>query len=200
MEQWIKNLTQSKFNYIFSFYFDAFVALLFIGLAIARNDFSFLEGVGIFVLGVLFFSFIEYAFHAWLFHGTIKIFVKGHAAHHANPFGYDALPFFFGSFVALLIYIVGRFVVGDSLSLLFAGGVLVGYLAYGVMHHAMHRVYPKNRYFRYMVKLHDMHHQNIKMNHGVTSPIWDIIFKTYDPNPPKQTFNSSNKEKRETKA
>src|SRR5574337_1785785 len=44
--------------------------------------------------GLFAFSFIEYAGHRWLFHGPIGPFRAGHDRHHAQPQGYDALPFF----------------------------------------------------------------------------------------------------------
>ena len=196
LEKLIKRLTRSRFNYIFSFYFDGVTALLLLYLALQRGDATPLSALVSFVVGFLLFSFIEYAFHAWLFHGKISIFVTGHAAHHKDPFGYDALPFFFGSLVALVLYALAALVVGETLALLFASGVLSGYLAYGLMHHAMHRIYPNNRYFRYMVSLHDMHHQNIRKNHGVTSPVWDILLGTYDPTPPSKSYNLANRAKR----
>jgi len=47
-----------------------------------------------FIVGVIFFTFLEYAVHAWLFHEDhpLKVFIEGHAHHHQNPFSYDAMP------------------------------------------------------------------------------------------------------------
>ena len=180
IENIIKTMTKTKWNYILSFYFDIAVALGMFVLALF-SELSIFTIVPLFILGLFVFTFIEYMIHAWLFHGSIKIFVQGHASHHRNPYGYDALPFFTGGVVTTIIALGLALLIGFDSAMAFGAGGLLGYVSYGLMHHVMHRKDFNFKYYRYMVKLHDSHHQDIKMNHGVTTPIWDIVFGTYRP-------------------
>ncbi len=177
----IKTMTKTKWNYLLSFYFDAAVAFIMLFLAFSGET-SLSNILGLFFIGAFIFTFIEYVFHAWLFHGSIKIFVQGHAAHHRDPYGYDGLPFFVGAAVAVVVAMLISLIVSFAVAMAIGSGILFGYLAYGVMHHLMHRKDYKNSYYQYMMKLHETHHKDIRMNHGVTTPIWDIVFRTYKPN------------------
>lgn len=180
IESALRQLSETRWNYWMSYVYDG-------GMAISLAVVAYLNGVSVinmslfFVFGVLFFTLIEYIVHAHIFHGSVKSLVKAHAKHHKDPMGYDAMPFFFAQFIIAPFYGVAILVFGFDLATIFASGVFVGYITYGLTHFAMHRSQTQIKYFRYMINFHEQHHNNPKMNHGVTVPIWDMIFKTYEP-------------------
>ena len=181
----LKNLilkfSQTKLNYYLGLDTDFLTAILFLTLSIIYFNGSILKVVFVFISGVIFFTFLEYAIHAWLFHKKhfLKIFIEGHAHHHQDPFSYDAMPFFMSFVVAsILAYILNLFI-SPEYSFAFVGGLTLGYFNYGILHHLMHRMEFKNKYLKHMQEFHFVHHKKPKMNHGVTTDIWDKIFGTY---------------------
>lgn len=180
IENALRTMSEAKWNYWMSFIYDGAIALILAVIGY-MNGVSFLTGAAFFFSGILFFTLIEYIVHAHMFHGSIKSFVKAHAKHHADPHGHDAMPFFFAQFIIAPFYGVSILLFGFDYATVFTSGVFIGYIAYGLTHHAMHRVKPKSAYFKYMVAFHDQHHSNPKMNHGVTVPIWDMVFGTFEP-------------------
>ena len=76
-------------------------ALIFGGLRRGKLDVTSLLATRL--LGLLLFTLIEYAFHRWLLHGSVRFLDKGHRAHHENPQGYDSLPFFLPGLILLAL-------------------------------------------------------------------------------------------------
>jgi len=66
----------------------------------------------------------------------------------------------------------------------FAAGFLAAYLGYEVLHRRLHVAPPRDRVGRWLRRHHLHHHfRNPSANHGVTSPLWDVVFGTYEPSP-----------------
>jgi sterol desaturase/sphingolipid hydroxylase (fatty acid hydroxylase superfamily) len=126
-------------------------------------------------LGLFLFTIIEYSFHRWLFHGSIPILAKGHRAHHENPLGYDALPFFLPALILLgLAALFSLFITADH-SFLLTGTIALSYTAYGlshfiIHHHRFHWVPARN-----WAAHHHIHHYHADTNFGVTTPLWDLL-------------------------
>jgi hypothetical protein len=75
---------------------------------------------------------------------------------------------------------VGALLVGPRRALSFVLGFGAMYTAYEVEHRRTHTHAPRGAYTRWTRRHHLYHHfGNPKMNHGVTSPIWDRVFGTY---------------------
>ncbi len=180
MKNLILKFTQTKINYYLSLITDFLTGFVFFILAIYYSH-DILLTILLFILGVLSFTFIEYAVYAWLFHENhkLKIFIEGHANHHKNPFGYDAMPFFVSFVVGLIFVYILHFIMPIEYSFAIVGGIALGYFNYGIMHHIMHRTEFKNRYWRYMQEFHFVHHKKPKFNHGITTDFWDKVFHTY---------------------
>jgi sterol desaturase/sphingolipid hydroxylase (fatty acid hydroxylase superfamily) len=54
-----------------------------------------------------------------------------------------------------------------------------GYLAYDMLHYAIHRGVMKSRIGAYLRKHHLQHHYAVpERNFGVSSPLWDFVFRT----------------------
>lgn len=135
-------------------------------------------------LGSLFWSFSEYALHNWYGHKAKgkNEFSREHLAHHINASYYPEnwKKAFATLKVVPFIYIIISLTSGFLYGSIFTISFLFTYLTYEVIHRRIHTHEPKNFYARFIRKHHAYHHfSNPRFNHGVTSPIWDIIFKTY---------------------
>lgn len=128
--------------------------------------------------GLVIFSFIEYAAHRWLFHGRKGPFVRGHARHHRNPTGYDALPFFLPPLFMLALAALFALALAPGYDLLLVGAVAAGYAVYGISHYVMHVHRFKSALLQRWVAFHDMHHRRPRTNFGVTTALWDVILGT----------------------
>jgi sterol desaturase/sphingolipid hydroxylase (fatty acid hydroxylase superfamily) len=106
----------------------------------------------------------EYWIHRLIFHGHTP-FEPMHQMHHALP--KDT----FAGFAAIWLLF------GAS----FCTGFMLGYLAYCAIHVRMHHGNRANfsRYVAFMFDHHAGHHRGGQGNFGVTSPIWDFVFRTF---------------------
>ena len=180
MKDLILKMTASKWNYYLSLMTDFLTAVVFLGLSLYYSK-DIWASIALFIVGVIFFTFLEYAVHAWLFHENhpLRVFIEGHAHHHQNPFSYDAMPFFMSAVIASIFAWLLHFIMPTADALAIVGGMALGYFNYGIMHHIMHRREFSSKYWRYMQEFHFVHHKKPKLNHGITTDIWDRIFGTY---------------------
>lgn len=141
-----------------------------------------------FVVGVLSWTFAEYIVHRYVFHyqptGKISSYIVYlfHGIHHDEPDDWTRLVMpilpailISGSFFLLFIALVGF-----THAKLWYAFFMVGYLGYDYIHYATHHFACKDRFLK-MVKRHHMlhHHLMHRGNFGVSSPLWDHVFRTY---------------------
>lgn len=174
----LAQFSTTRTNFWLGFLFDGAMFVTLLGLGISRSGVE--AGIAALALfgGLFVFSFVEYFFHRWLFHSWINVMVKGHKAHHDNPLGYDALPFFVASLVYLGIAFIIQLFMPMEYALLLAAGFVFGYITYGLTHFILHRYRFKSILGRKLVAYHQIHHYHPGFNFGVTSPLWDIILGT----------------------
>jgi sterol desaturase/sphingolipid hydroxylase (fatty acid hydroxylase superfamily) len=144
----------------------------------------FLELAGIYrlhlvVMGVAAWTLLEYLVHRFVFH-RYSVGRRLHLLHHDHPSDPDAERSSLSTpLIALPIglLLVGTLGVEDG-SAIFAG-LLVGYLAFIVVHYAVHRwpIEPNSRLYRAKMR-HLTHHRFDDCNYGVTTIFWDIVFRT----------------------
>ena len=146
------------------------------------------------ILGMVFWTFMEYMLHRFLGHEWLwrNKFRKEHQKHHhlkdyfTSNFDKVLTSVVFGS----LTFGLAHFIVGFKLSCIFTTSFICMYLIYEFLHRSCHINAPKNDYEAFIRRHHFYHHfENEMVNHGVTSPIWDILFGTYE----KATLVSVNK-------
>ena len=173
-------VTRSKENYYASLVVDASTAVVFFFYALKLSTDAWAT-IALFLMGMLLFTFLEYAVHAWLFHlkHPFTAFIEGHAHHHQDPKNYDAMPFIMSAVIALLFVGIFSLVMSRPDAFALVGGLTLGYFNYGIMHHLMHRKTFKSNYLHYLQLFHAVHHKNPKVNNGVTTDIWDRVFGTY---------------------
>ncbi len=174
----LSRLTQTRLNYWAEFAVDIPFGVVLIFAGLRRQAIGPLAGVLIVLLGLLLFSLFEYAFHRWLFHGSVEIFAQGHRSHHENPQGYDSLPFFFPALVLLALAGVLVALVPAAYALLLTGVVTLSYVVYGVSHFTIHHHLFRHALARDWAAKHHIHHYHADTNFGVTTALWDIVFGT----------------------
>jgi sterol desaturase/sphingolipid hydroxylase (fatty acid hydroxylase superfamily) len=137
------------------------------------------------LLGALTWSFLEYVIHRWLGHDRRfrpNFFASEHVRHHSQG---D----YFAPTSKKAVAAVGAAVVVGVPSVLLAGAAglgftlgLVGfYVAYEILHRREHTHRGLGAYGRWARRHHFWHHfENPAANHGVTSPLWDLVFGTYE--------------------
>jgi dihydroceramide fatty acyl 2-hydroxylase len=178
MLAWLERLAATDFNRRAAFVSDIAMAVLPIVGALALPEVRLLPAVLVFGAGLFVFSLIEYCFHRWLFHGPDQAMQRGHARHHQAPTGTDTLPFFLPPICLALLAGLFNEAMPAAYALLLTGAIGCGYFAYGECHGAIHRLRFRHPWARRWSAHHHVHHHHDGYNFGVTSPLWDIVFRT----------------------
>ena len=136
-----------------------------------------------FLTAVFAWTFFEYAMHHWVFH-KLKRQTMGkreHMQHHARsgyftPLSLKArLALLGGSLVFGLAWLITDLETASYFTVFFG----LSYCFYERIHYLTHAQAPRNWYGRWARKHHFAHHfHDARTNHGVTSPLWDIVFGT----------------------
>ena len=174
----LAKMSKTPLNYWAEFAVDIplAAALIFAGLR-DRELTSFAVFLTV-LLGLFIFSFLEYAIHRKLLHGSVQILAEGHRAHHANPQGYDALPFFLPALLLSALTGILVLIMPTNYAFLLTGAMTAGYITYGlshfiIHHHRFHHVFARN-----WAANHHIHHYHSDTNFGVTTPLWDGLLGT----------------------
>ena len=154
---------------------------------------SFSNGIGAlsFVLyflgGLIIWTITEYFLHRFVFHyhptsefGK-KIHFIFHGVHHDYPRDKKRLvmPPSASIPLATLFYFLFSLFLGQTALFAFFPGFLAGYLAYDMMHYAMHHHNFKNGILKKIKQHHMLHHyQDASKGYGVSSSLWDKILKS----------------------
>ena len=139
------------------------------------------------LVGALFWFLFEYIFHRFVFHfephGSFQTHLQFvmHGVHHQYPHDKDRLvmPVTVSIPMALLLLAVFRLFLGE-LSWGFFSGFVTGYLIYDMMHYAIHHAKGfKSPLLSKIRSNHLAHHfRDTRRGYGVSSPFWDLIFRT----------------------
>ncbi|XP_068624772.1 uncharacterized protein Fa2h [Battus philenor] len=165
--------------------YDKYVAC---GDSCGPENISTLQYLKYVISGTLLWTIFEYAMHRWVFHfnpGTshtmIKIHFLIHGIHHKVPF--DGLRQVFPPVPALILAAIVYIAVSKIITypMIRMIGGLIGYLCYDMIHYYLHHCSPSAGSYLYeMKRYHSNHHF---LNHdkafGITSKIWDRVFKTF---------------------
>lgn len=143
--------------------------------------------IGLVLAGFFAWTFFEYVLHRWIFHfipkreGLKKWYYLVHQIHHDYQ-EWDRLvapPLLSG---ALCAFFLGLFWVlfGTPTMWPFFGGFTIGYLAYDYVHFYTHFARPKTAIGKGLRRRHLQHHHAYPDRwYGVSSPLWDYIFRTH---------------------
>lgn len=171
-------MSATRFNYWLEFAFTGSLAIALLSTGAGRHQGSWLAAFTTVLAGLVAFSFIEYLFHRWIFHGPDSMYRRGHDAHHVDPRGYDALPFFLPSAILIGLTLMFALAMPASLACLLGGTIAFGYVSYGLSHFAIHAIRFRQPWLRRWAASHHVHHHHADANFGVTTPLWDHLLGT----------------------
>ena len=134
--------------------------------------------IGLCVTGIALWTLIEYFIHRIVLH-HVSPFRELHALHHATPTAMIGTPTWLTA-----ILICGGVLVplwwqaGFNLASGITSGLILGYLWYTSVHHAVHHWRTRPGSYLHNAKLrHAIHHNSQHpCNFGVTTAFWDRIF------------------------
>lgn len=182
--QYIEYLTKTHPLVIWSLYSP--VMLLMPYYSLNSLDFSPLKVTLLILGGIFFWTFFEYLMHRFVFHFIAEsdrarrtIYVL-HGNHHEYPRDKERLfmPAVPSLILASTIFILMYVIVG-SLAIPFFPGFIFGYLIYGSMHYAIHAWNPPFKWMKGLWRNHHLHHyKQQQKGFGVSSTLWDHIFRT----------------------
>jgi len=138
-----------------------------------------------FACGLFAWTLLEYIIHYWLGHlpkGKTLISSE-HLKHHKDILYFTpTLTKIRGATPLLIILGAGAtFLIDVWFAVGFVAAVATGWTTYEILHQSIHVRGPTTVYGRWATKNHLYHHfMRPNRNHGVTTPIWDYIFRTHD--------------------
>ncbi|XP_005073102.2 fatty acid 2-hydroxylase [Mesocricetus auratus] len=148
---------------------------------------------GLFVLGMLIWTLVEYLIHRFLFHMKppsdshylIMLHFVMHGQHHKAPFDGSRLVFppVPASLVIAFFYVLLRLILPEAVAgIIFAGGLL-GYVLYDMTHYYLHFGSPHKGSYLYNMKAHHVKHhfEYQKSGFGISTKLWDYFFHTLIP-------------------
>jgi len=151
----------------------------------------------LFGLGMLYWTFVEYSLHRFVFHidektpdwaPALSVHFALHGVHHKVP--NDRYRLVFPPLPAVVLCIIvgylsrlwtRPFLPDFSEFVVFYCGMVLGYVLYDMAHYAFHHGnFSPNSMLGRMRKYHLRHHYNNQYNvgFGITSPLWDYVFGT----------------------
>lgn len=165
------------------------VIVLLVGLGLNDGQ-RVVEVVLLAAGGLALWTLTEYWLHRKLFHwqpdhplGRRMHFII-HGVHHDHPNDKLRLVMPPGASIPLALLFFGLFYLAFGAPAAFPlfAGFLVGYLTYDYMHYYLHHFVPRGRLSKRLREQHMRHHfQDHRFGYGVSSPIWDVVFRTLPP-------------------
>ncbi len=140
--------------------------------------------------GLLVWTLTEYLFHRFAFHyrpssrlGRRFHFIL-HGVHHLDPWDRTRLVFPPVAGIAIMGAMFALYTLALPVATVTAGyvGLLLGYVTYDMTHYYTHHGRPKGRWGRFVKAWHLAHHHKAwNAMYGVSSPLWDFVFRTVPP-------------------
>jgi cyclopropane-fatty-acyl-phospholipid synthase len=133
-------------------------------------------------LGIAAWTLAEYGLHRLVLH-HVQPFARWHAEHHRQPQALICTP----TVLSAALFVGGVWLPAWALggtwpATALTFGVLCGYLAYTLLHHAVHHRPMRSPWLRERQRWHALHHRRGETGHhghfGVTSGLWDRAFGT----------------------
>jgi sterol desaturase/sphingolipid hydroxylase (fatty acid hydroxylase superfamily) len=154
--------------------------------SVTHTSLSWMISLGMFVLGLLAFTWVEYMVHRHVFHMRTYTELRArlqytmHGVHHEFPKDKDrlAMPPLLSVTIATVLLLVFKVFLGEMV-FSFLPGFLVGYAAYLGIHYMVHAYQPPKNVFKFLWINHSVHHyKDGEVVFGVSSPLWDYIYGT----------------------
>lgn len=165
--------------------FTVIAAVLFY-YGVVEKGFQVPLMIVLFVFGFLFFTLVEYLMHRYLYHieptteRRKKMAYTMHGVHHDYPKDKSrlAMPPVLSLIIATVFFVIYRVVMGNY-AFGFLSGFLMGYTAYLAIHYSVHAYKMPRNFLKILWEHHLTHHyRETDRAFGVSSPLWDYVFRT----------------------
>jgi sterol desaturase/sphingolipid hydroxylase (fatty acid hydroxylase superfamily) len=169
----------------------ALAAAVGAGLAAAPGRAGLAAALALALAGLLLWTLIEYLLHRFVLHGLAP-FKHWHALHHQRPRALISGPTLLSSLlIALLVAAPAWALLGTPHAEALTLGLVLGYLAYGVVHHASHHG-GGGRWMRARRRWHALHHHGAApAGFGVSTGLWDHVFASVPTAGPRRPTNQA---------
>ncbi|HEY4372362.1 MAG TPA: sterol desaturase family protein [Burkholderiales bacterium] len=133
--------------------------------------------IGAAFCGFAAYSLLEYVLHRFVLH-RLPPFSRMHALHHEHPAAMIGTPTWVTAGAALGVLCLAWLLAGRVPACGFTFGLMLGYVWYGAVHHAVHHWSARKGSWLYQLKRrHNVHHYASQpCNYGVTTALWDRLF------------------------
>ncbi len=161
-------------------------AVIILSWSIVYTSLSIPSTVALFTFGCFLFTWVEYNVHRYLFHIPTPTVMKRkfqytiHGVHHRFPKDKDrlAMPPLLSITIATVMLALLKLTIGNF-AFAFMAGFLTGYSAYLFVHYIVHACPQPKGFFKLLWRNHAIHHyKNGDVAFGVSSPLWDYIYRT----------------------
>ena len=195
-------LFKSDFLEFFTHISPIFVLILWIPIIVLSMGYEIVNSQGKYtdhwyllvgyVLGIFLWTLGEYLMHRFVFHYEPKnafqerIFFLFHGVHHAQPQCKTRLvmPPIVSLPMAIIVFAILYLLLDVILGIPnwigpLISGFATGYLCYDMIHYATHHFPMRSGIWKYLKRYHMQHHYKTPdARYGVSSPLWDIVFRT----------------------
>jgi 4-hydroxysphinganine ceramide fatty acyl 2-hydroxylase len=162
---------------VFGTFIIGFLVLIFM-----RNRIEIVKIPQYFFTGVFSWTLVEYLIHRFLFHSGQTLAQSTHIQHHEIPNDKNKIVAPIVVSMVLYFFCIGIFYLMTfhlDHTLLLSSGLGLGYLIYEEIHYSTHHRAMKSPMMKYLKHYHMLHHhRDSSKKFGVSSPLWDFVFKT----------------------
>ncbi|WP_160716773.1 sterol desaturase family protein [Chitinophaga solisilvae] len=182
--KYLEALTKTHPAVIFGMYLPVIGYMLY--YSYAGLHYSLLRIILTYLAALFSWTLFEYAAHRYIFHWVSghpvakRMVYTLHGNHHEYPRDRQRLfmPPVPSVIIASFLFAVFYLLSGKN-ALMFFPGFISGYLIYGSMHYAIHAWAPPFRWLKPLWRNHHLHHyKNDDLGFGVSSTLWDRVFRT----------------------
>lgn len=177
----------SKVHYLVPVFIFVPVILASTYIAFFVKNIGIVTYIEFFLIGLFVWTFTEYIMHRFVFHYVpknkigLRLHFIFHGVHHDYPS--DAkrlvLPPSVSIPLATAFYFLFDAILPANYIFGFFPGFILGYLFYDISHYAIHHFNFKGNIWKKIKQHHMLHHyQAPERGFGVSSPLWDKIFRS----------------------
>ena len=155
----------------------AIVAIVF-SLRYSANS-SIIDLLWLLPIGLFIWTLLEYTLHRFVFHMESDNIHLQHHRHPTDPTLILVIPelaiLISATIAALFLFLTRNYFITAGLT----SGIWIGFLYYETVHYRVHTEDKNGAWIAGQRRMHFYHHfRNSRRCFGVTTPIWDFVFRT----------------------
>jgi sterol desaturase/sphingolipid hydroxylase (fatty acid hydroxylase superfamily) len=182
LRRWLydKFLSPRMPPFLFFLDFAVYPPIIIVFLYFGFSTHPFINSASFVIAGYVIWTLAEYLVHRFVLH-HVPLFAKMHIEHHDDALDLIGTPTLMSLFfLTTTVFAPLYYFAGSHMAFCSMAGFLFGYISYVWVHYAVH--HKGSGGFKFMRKLkrqHAVHHHGTsEFNFGVTTDMWDKIFRT----------------------